>query len=185
MSRSSVDAQQKQDLQAQKSAAQSVPGAPGSGATQPNNGPPQVMRDGQVPKPTEKAAAQPLGKTVRYPDGVQVDVVKISHETSTEQGRGAAPGANATIFAIRIANDSKRTLNLNQVVITVTIDNGKTRAQPIYLDNTNDFSGTTGPRASATTNYGFTIPTANLADITLIVDFDGQHTPAVFHGSAR
>ena len=48
-----------------------------------------------------------------------------------------------------------------------------------------DFGGQLAPGADATARYAFAVPTKQLGDVRLVVDFDGTHTSAEFDGDAR
>lgn len=180
-----VIAQQKANAKAMQKAAKPNHGAAKSAATEPVRHAGPVKRNGPKPKKVLSAAARKLTKSVRYTDGVAVSVRGISHTTSSGEGPGALPGLPVTVFKIRITNDSKHALNANQVVVSLTIKDGKVAARPIYYPGIADFFGSIAPRTSKTTSYAFTVPKANTDNVKLSVDFDAKHRPATFRGSAR
>ncbi len=45
-----------------------------------------------------------------------------------------------------------------------------------------DFAGTLKPGTTAKARYAFAVPTSSRSKVTVVVDFDGVHTSAVFRG---
>jgi len=181
---SAVVREQKANAKAQEAAAPKGR-AHRSAATEKVTHPGPVSRRGQTVKDRKSAVTRKFDKAVRYSDGVTVAVRKIGHTTSVGEGPGAVPGLPVTTFKIRIHNGSENAIDLNQVVVTATIKNGAEAARPIYFDGVADFFGSVKPNSSKVSTYAFTIPTANLDEVVLTVDFDAKHRPATFSGSVR
>jgi len=83
---------------------------------------------------------------------------------------------------MRFTNGSSKTIPLDQVVVTVVYGPDRRLAAPVYLDGSQDFGAIVKPGGSATANYSFSIPSGDLDDVTMYVDFDGLHGAATFHG---
>ena len=145
---------------------------------------PVVKREGALPK-AKRADAPPatFRKPLVYTDGVTVEVTEIEQGTSEGQGPGVFVGAPKTAFTVTVTNDSKKPVDLTQVVVTTTYGTPALQAQPVYDDGARDLSGTLEPGASATGLYQFSVPTDRLGDVTTYVDLDGRHLPGTFSGS--
>ena len=135
---------------------------------------------GTQPKIT--AARTPFSKPVSYPDGVDLAILKITQHTITDTGPGAMTGKPQTTFTVRFVNKSHRIVQLNQVVVAVTYGSARAVAPPVYDSHVADFSGSVKPGHSVQTNYAFSIPTKDLTNVTMSVDFDGLHAAATFTG---
>jgi hypothetical protein len=132
------------------------------------------------------AKPQPFGGTVQYPDGVALAVPSITQSVDAQQGPGGMPGKPVTTFALTFRNGSKEPIGLGNVVVTAVYGSDDTRADPVYDGVTiQDFSGTVQPGGTAQARYAFSIPTTDLTDTTIGIDFDGMHTLAIFTGAAR
>jgi hypothetical protein len=147
---------------------------------------PGVSRAGQLPA-ADKVVATPAtyANSVTYSDGLRVRVLKIKQETITAQGPGAMTGMPSTNFTIRFTNDTKRAIDLNQVVVSSFYGKPRVHADPVYGSGQNDFSLLLAPGEAAQAEYAFSVPVAELNRVTLTVDFDGVHQVAVFYGTAK
>lgn len=125
------------------------------------------------------AAAQ-----VRYEDGVTIRVMVGPRRPEKGSGPGAFPGRSVTEVTISVSNDSGRTLDLTQVVVTMTYGEPARIASPFYDQGAADFGGTVKPGATATAHYAFAIPDRKVP-VVITVDWDESHAPAVFTGKAR
>jgi hypothetical protein len=121
---------------------------------------------------------------VHYSDGVSIAITKITQGTDTNTGAGAMPGKPVTTFTVVLSNHTSAAINLDQVVVSVVYGSPAAHAVPVDGPTTADFSGTVAPGKQANAVYAFSIPTANLGDTTMGIDFDGKHTVAVFTGPA-
>ena len=143
-----------------------------------------VLRDGKRPHPTVTAAPATFKGVVSYDDGVSLKVSDIRHGRVTDEGPGVVKGPTTT-FSLALTNGSSRALQLNSVVVTAVYGTPRRIARPIYLDQSQDFAGTTRPGQTAKAVYTFGISVPHSAHVTIHVDFDAVHTAAVFTGSAR
>jgi hypothetical protein len=143
-----------------------------------------VVRNGVRPHPSISAAPQPFTHVVHYPDGVRLKVTAIHQGRVSGQGPGVVQGPRTT-FDLLFSNGSKRAVNLDQVVPTAEFGSPARIASPVYDDQTQDFGTTVRPGHSEKAVYAFSIPVADLNDVTIHLDFDGRHYAATFHGSAR
>lgn len=144
------------------------------------------MRPGELPA-SQRIAAPPetYRKPVTYSDGLTVAVTAIKQQTVTQVGPGAITGEPMTTFTVKFTNGTTKPVDLNQVVVSAFYGSNRNRAAPVYEGSVNDFSGTLAVGGSQVANYAFSIPVKDLGSATLTIDFDGQHTVAVFTGSAR
>lgn len=144
-----------------------------------------VLRDGRAPRPSVSAGPQPFGRAIRYPDGLRLAVISISQGKVTGQGPGVFLGEPKTEIGLRMSNRSGRSVNLDQVVVTLVYGRERRTSRPVYDDRARDFNGVLRPGRSATATYLFSVPRPQLDDVTMFVDFDGHHTVGRFRGSAR
>lgn len=144
-----------------------------------------VKRNGKVPAPTISAPPGSFTKPVRYTDGVTLQVVSIKQGVVSGKGPGVFPGQPTTTMVLRLTNGSPKVISVSQVVVTATYGNPKRVAAPVYDLSAADLMGTAAPGDSVTATYVFSIPTAHLNDVVMMVDFDGVHVSATFAGSAR
>jgi len=144
-----------------------------------------VVRDGRLPHPSLGAAPATFRQPVSYADGVSVHITSITQGTVSGQGPGVLTGQPTSTLTVRLDNGSSKALALNEVVVTTTYGTPARVAKPVYDEGVRDFSGTVSPGKSATAVYRFDIPTDQLAEVTVNIDFDGVHHAATFHGSVR
>lgn len=120
---------------------------------------------------------------MRYPDGVTLRITSIRQGHTSGQGPGIITGP-VTTFHLLFANNSGRTINLDQVVPTATFGKPARIARPVYDQKTQDFGTAVKPGATERATYAFSIPVSELSDVTIYMDFDGRHVAAQFHGEA-
>ncbi|MCW2527028.1 MAG: hypothetical protein JWM76_1888 [Pseudonocardiales bacterium] len=145
-----------------------------------------VIRDGKTPTPTISAPAVPFvkGTQAAYPDGIAVQILSITQGTTVANGPGTIAGPKST-FKITFTNNSAKAIDMNQVVVTVLYGTTNLQAQPVYDGAVNDFSGTVQPGKSTDATYAFRIPTDQLNQVMMRVDFDGLHAAATFTGKVQ
>jgi hypothetical protein len=173
---------------------------PTSGHTPPVNTPPvstpqivdpvappftPVMRNGVAPRPSIRADRVPFTKPARYPDHVTLRILSIDQDVTSGHGPGEIPGRPLTTMRIRFANGSTKPVNLNEVVVTVVYGADRRLAAPVYQDNAADFHSTIAPGGSTLATYAFSVPTSDLGNVTMTVDFDELHAAATFVGAAK
>ena len=155
-----------------------------SSSRQPSAGTSKVKRSGQPRTPSVTASSAPFsrGRKVSYPDGIALEITSITQGNVEGRGPGVISGPKTT-FSIVFTNDSHRSIDMNQVVVTVTYGPNHLQARPVYDDTGEfDFAGLVPPGASRNATYAFSIPTDQLSRVVMDVDFDGLHTSAVFAG---
>ncbi|MFT3970692.1 MAG: DUF4352 domain-containing protein [Micropruina sp.] len=150
-----------------------------------------ISKDRPVAKVQRSDAAQPTitakprdtdGK-VSYSDGVQLRIAEVKFGKETKEGPGLFPGRAYAILSLEIKNGSQRALSLDAVVVTV-LDKSNKPVNPVYVEeaNVSDFSGELKPGATAKARYAFAVPVKSRSKVTVVVDFDGVHSSAVFRG---
>jgi hypothetical protein len=143
-----------------------------------------VMRNGKRPVPRLRATARPFDRTVAYSDGVRLRVTGVHQGRVTGTGPGVVRGP-VTSFDLELSNGSDSSIDLNQVVPTAVYGSPARVSSPVYLSDEQDFRGVVKPGHNAKAVYRFSIPKASLGEVTFLVDFDGTHAAATFHGAAR
>ena len=152
---------------------------------QPVESVPKVKRQGQPETPTVTAPGAAFTKPVRYPDGVQLTILRAEKAVEKGHGPGVMDGREYVRFQLRLTNGSARAINLDQVVVTTFYGKSRQLAAPVYTESagTADFFGTVKPGASTTARYAFAVPAKELGRVTMVVDFDGVHTSATYSGA--
>lgn len=147
----------------------------------------KVARAGQPNKPVVTATAAPFGSPAVYPDGVQLRIVKATKALEKGHGPGVMGGRGYVRFELELRNGTAAAINLNQVVLTTYYGATKQLAAPVYTEGTatRDFGGTVAPGASTTASYAFAVPGGSLSNVTMVVDFDGMHSSAVYRGAVK
>ncbi len=164
--------------------------SPTGGGPTPTPGPsviPKVSRPGQPTKPTVSAGRATFEAPVSYPDGVTLEVDKVTPGVETGQGPGVFAGREFAVFTVTMHNGTKKPIDAQSVVVTSTYGKRGLVAERVYAADTDavDFGGQIAPGADATARYAFAVPAKQLGDVRLVVDFDGTHTSAEFDGDAR
>src|SRR6185369_13728193 len=119
------------------------------------------------------AAAVSFAQRAAYSDGVALRVTSIRQGAVSGQGPGVLSGQTTSSLTVTLTNGSKQALDLNQVVVTADYGRPARTASPIYDGGARDFSGSVAPGKSANAVYVFAIPTSQLSDVTINVNFDG------------
>ena len=144
-----------------------------------------VIRGSKAPGPRLSATPATFASVVKYGDGVTLGVKGIQQGTVSEQGPGFLKGQPMTTFSLILTNRSKGSLDLSQVVVTAVYGKPARTARPVYGKASADFTGQVAAGKQATASYVFSIPAAELTNVSVTVDFDGHHAAATFHGKAR
>jgi hypothetical protein len=112
---------------------------------------------------------------------VSVAIGDVSFAKETAQGPGSFPDREYARLTITIDNDSPEAIDLGTSVLTL-LDAGGATAVRVYAAEADvtDFAGIVAPGESATATYAFAIPEKARDEVTVVVDFDGDHTSAVF-----
>ncbi|MFB4296091.1 hypothetical protein [Actinomadura sp. NTSP31] len=144
-------------------------------------------------QPTEQANAAPgstalkssggLSKPVTYSDKVSVAISNIRYVKNKDQGPGELTGKVLTIFTLKFANGSAKTLDLNKVQVTAVYGAKKTRAQHTSYANLNDFYGAVPAGGTRSASYAFDLPSSGYKSVMVGVKFDAQHKTALFAGA--
>lgn len=151
-------------------------------ATTRNQPVPKVQRSGQ-PKPSISAKTADTDGRVRYSDGVVLSIRNVRFGKETKEGPGRFPGRQFAVLDLQISNGSKRAMSLDTVVVTV-LDKSGDSVPPVYVEEikVSDFAGEVKAGATARATYAFAVPKSSRSRVTVVVDFDGVHTSAVFRG---
>ena len=141
-----------------------------------------VKRPGQKEGRRLKAHTVGFGSTLSYSDGVRLSVQSIDQANVAGQGPGVISGP-MTSLRLRLNNSGKTSIALDQVVVTAVYGEPARIARPVYSDDAQDFSGSVKPGGRAGATYAFSVPRAELTDVTVYIDFDSHHAAGVFSGS--
>lgn len=146
----------------------------------------KVERSGDPARPTTSASPTSIDGTVRYPDGITLEVRSVSFAEEKGRGPGSFPGRAYAVMTLQMSNQSRRPISMATVVVTV-LDAERQPVAPVYSDEVEvqDFSGTLGEGEVARARYAFAVPESSRSEVTVVVDFDGGHTSAVFRGKLR
>ncbi len=163
------------------------PGSPAAVGPTPVPAPsavPKIRRPGQPVRPTVTAEPASFRAPVRYPDGINVTVGAAVVGVETGQGAGQFAGRELALLPITLVNGSRRAVDLQQVVVSASYGPDNLAAERVYAADLDarDFGGTLAPGARAQARYAFAVPSGELDDVRLVVDFDGLHTSAEFRG---
>lgn len=144
---------------------------------------PKVQRASQESTPTVSASPRDINEKVAYGDGVALHIKDITFGEETKEGPGHFPGRAYAILSLEMVNGGKQPINLNTTVITV-LDATDQQVAPVYVEEAQvaDFSGTIQPGKTTTARYAFAVAKQSRSQVTVVVDFDGVHTSAVFRG---
>ncbi len=145
-----------------------------------------VIRAGKTPKPTVTAGQSSFDDPIRWQDGLTLTVDDVAHGKTTGQGPGVIVGEPKTTVKLTMNNESSKPVSLDGVVVTMLYGDKSQQARPIY-DGTDDqdLVGRIKPGGSAKAVYSFSVPTSQLGNVVMYVDFDGVHTVGKFKGSVR
>lgn len=144
---------------------------------------PKVQRSGSASKPTVSATPAEIKGKVTYGDGVVLRIADIEFGEETKEGPGRFPGRAYAILSLKITNGGEKAIDLDTTVVTV-LDAEDQQIAPVYVEEAevSDFSGKVTPGKKAKARYAFAVPEASRSQVTVVVDFDGIHTSAVFRG---
>lgn len=145
----------------------------------------QVTRSDKHATPSVSASPESFAKRITYPDGLGLAITNIKQGLVTDQGPGFVTGQHTTTLSVVLTNGSAKPISLNQVVASMTYGTPKRVASPVYDMQAQDFGGTVRPGATAKARYVFSVPKADLGDVTMTVNFDSLHASATFTGSAQ
>ncbi|MFJ4224007.1 hypothetical protein [Microbacterium sp. NPDC089695] len=143
----------------------------------------KIERAGHTTAPTISAEPADTGAPVTYDDGVTVRIDDVSFAKETAQGPGSFPDREYARLTITITNGSTAKIDLGTSVLTL-LDASGTAAVRVYAAEAEavDFAGVLAAGKSATASYAFALPSDARDDVALVVDFDGDHSSAVFRG---
>jgi hypothetical protein len=147
----------------------------------------KVRRPGYSGQPTVPVPTVGFPTAAAYPDGVRLVVSRATKGIEHGHGPGVHDGREYVRFELRLTNGTSTRLDLNQVVVTTFYGPTRQLAPPVYTEGTDarDFTGTVAPGDSADGVYVFAVPSTELRDVTMVVDFDGPHASAVYHGAVK
>lgn len=147
----------------------------------------KVKRPGAPATPTVSAPVAAFSAAVAYPDGLRLRITKATKGVEQGHGPGVFAGREFVLLSLELTNGTTKAVDLNQVVVTTTYGSSRQLAAPVYTEGAGarDFSGVVAPGTSATAAFAFAVPVAQLGDVTTVVDFDGVHTSATYHGAVN
>lgn len=147
---------------------------------------PKVQRSGSASKPTVSAEPAEIKDEVAYDDGVTLRIVDIEFGEETKEGPGRFPGRAYAILSLEIANGGKKKIDLDTTVVTV-LDAEDQQIAPVYVEeaDVSDFAGKVKAGKTSKARYAFAVPKESRSQVTVVVDFDGIHTSAVFRGGLQ
>lgn len=155
---------------------------PSKQVTTKNQPVPKVQRSGE-PAPSIAAKPADTNGKVKYADGIVLQIRDVSFAKETKEGPGQFPGRAYALLSLEIVNGSKKPLSLDTVVVTV-LDKANKAVAPVYVEEAKvaDFAGELKPGKTAKARYAFALPKSSRSKVTVVVDFDGVHSSAVFRG---
>ncbi|MDO5735951.1 MAG: hypothetical protein Q4P15_05705 [Propionibacteriaceae bacterium] len=144
---------------------------------------PKVQRSDGASIPTISASPADITENVTYADNVTLRINDIEFGEETKEGPGRFPGRSFAVLSLEMFNGGNQPLDLNAAVITV-LDAETELVAPVYAEEAEvaDFSGTVQPGRTAKARYAFAVASESRSQVTVVVDFDGVHTSAVFRG---
>lgn len=147
--------------------------------------PTKAPRPGQGSTPTVSASASGFSTPVDYGDKVTVSVTKATKQVEAGNGPGVFAGREFVVFDVELHNGTAQPIDLNSVVVTTYYGGTNQLAAPVYTPSaqTADFGGTVAPGDKASARFGFAVPSSELGNVTMVVDFDSAHSSATFTGS--
>ena len=147
--------------------------------------PTKAPRPGQSSTPTVSAAASNFSTAVSYGDQVTVAVTKATKQVEVGNGPGVFAGREFVVFDVELHNGTAQPIDLNSVVVTTYYGGTNQLAAPVYTPSaqTADFGGALAPGDKASARFGFAVPSSELGNVTMVVDFDSAHSSATFTGS--
>ncbi|MBO1756822.1 hypothetical protein [Allobranchiibius sp. CTAmp26] len=143
-----------------------------------------VKRAGRAAAPNipARGGAKPFTEPITYADGLRLTIARMTQGQVTGQGPGVFSGRTVTDFHVTLTNGTKKALSFDAVIVTVSYGSPARVAHLVYDKNSVDFASTVQPGRSANAVYGFSVPTADLGNVTMTVDLDGIHELAMFRG---
>ena len=149
--------------------------------------PSKVLRSDQPEEPSVSADSVAFSAPVTYSDNTVLTITGASKQVETGNGPGVFSGREFVKFELELANGSGEPIDLNSVVVTAYYGDTNQLAAPVYTPSaeTADFTGTLDAGGKATASYGFAVPTSELGNVTMVVDFDATHSSATFTGAVN
>ena len=157
----------------------------GAGAGSPGaSAPALVERPGALP-PSQRVPGPEVAfdQPAAYRDGLSVVVQDIRSGVSTDTGVGAQADVPTTTLVVEVRNGTSVPVDLSGVVLTVTSGPDDVVADPVYGGDQQDLAGVVPSGGRAQGTYSFAVPEQARGDVTLSMDVDGRHLPAVWRGA--
>jgi hypothetical protein len=163
---------------AQSPAATSAAGTDGSGGSRAAGAP--ATPSTRAPRVSARSA--PFQDQVRYADGISVRAGAARQDVVKATGPGQLTGKPVTLFTVVFTNRSTGPLDLTRVSVDVQYGQPPQDAAPVYDGSAQDFSTKVAPGTTAKAVYAFSIPVAELDEVTMRVRFDPEYGAATFVG---
>lgn len=143
-----------------------------------------VERPG-APPPAQRLAAPAVAfdQPAAYPDGLSVRVRSTTSSVTTATGAGATADQPITTLVLEVSNSTSAPVDLTGVVVTAAYGPDASPADPVYGGQEQDVTGVLAIGSRAEGTYSFAIPPQARRDVTLRMDLDGRHLPAVWRGA--
>lgn len=135
---------------------------------------------------TTNSGPVPFGQTITWNDKLEATVVSVRRFTPSDTAAGTHPGQVGIRVTAKITNNSGQQLDLTLADVHVKTGADGTQADTIFDSENNlglGFEGSIAPGRSATADYGFSVPTADLGKIDIEVTPGFDFDPAIFEGS--
>lgn len=117
-------------------------------------------------------------------DSVMIDVSSIRFATVKPGGPGES-GGSAVIAKIRIGNESKAPISLDNVIVTLSYGKNNTVGQPLTSEPYKPFTGSLAPGDAAVATYVFRVPGNQRASAVISVQHGAQTDVARFGRTKR
>ena len=153
---------------------------------QPVESVPKVKRQGQPGTPTVTAPGAAFTKPVRYPDGVQLAIVRgrEGRRDRPRAGRHGRPRLRPLRGAPhqRLRQGHQPRPGRRDDLLRASRASSRPRSTPRAPGRPTS-SAASSPAPPPTARYAFAVPAKELGRVTMVVDFDGVHTSATYSGA--
>lgn len=137
---------------------------------------------------SEEAPVANFEQKYTYPDGVEVEVIKIERgkisKAAAELAEPSVAGDPWIRLTVRVKNGTKKTIDAYSSAVMSYGPDGESAESPYLSDRPDDedISGKILPGRSKTGSDTFVIPIKHQNDPVLEFSFDGDHEAAIFTG---
>ena len=136
-----------------------------------------------VPKPQSTLPVRALTSSVLINSTVSAKITKVEKVQVTAKVPGEVSGAALAVH-VQLTNESPASVSLNGVTVEVS-DHAGIPASPVSSSLGNAFSGSVGPKTSASAVYLFTVPPTKYNPVTIGVSYSNAAPLARFVGDVN